>query len=1064
MAACPTCGHDNEGGARFCSSCGTALEPGITPPREVRKTVTVLFCDVTGSTELGERLDPESLRAVMSRYFDRMRAVIESHGGKVEKFIGDAVMAVFGIPTAHEDDAVRAVRAAVDMRAALAELHVELEHERGVGIAARIGINTGDVVTGDPASGQALVTGDAVNTAARLEQAAAPGEILIGELTQGLVRDAVEAEPVDPLALKGKAAAVGAFRLLTVRSGVAGHERRLDSPMVGRERQLRILLDAFDGARADATCYLFTVLGSAGIGKSRLVREFASRVADRATVLTGRCLSYGEGITFWPVAEMAIQAAGIAEEDPPDRARLALRGTLEGAPDADVVAAHLAGLMGLDGQGPVEAPWAVRRFLETIAVRRPLVAVFDDIHWAEPTLLDVIEHVADRARDAPILLLCMARPELLEERPAWAGGMRNAASVHLEPLSEQEADRLIENLLGHPALTPEIRERVRAAAQGNPLFVEEMLEMLLDDGVLVRKDGEWVATVDLTSIEVPPAISALLAARLDRLTAAERAALEAGAVIGEVFEGSSVRSLLPEAARPAADAMLSSLIRKDLLRPSRSDVGGGDAFRFRHLLLRDAAYEGIPKAQRAELHQAFADLLEATYSGREAEFDEFIGYHLERATVLREDLGLRDERTSALARQASERLAAAGRRAFQRNDMAAASNLLGRGSSLLPPDDPDRHLLAWELGYALVESGALSEAARLLEETAAGAESNGHEVAAAYARCILMYARIFADPSATADAWDAETERLVAYFDRVGELRGAAIARAFRAYSEWFRERIQASAEAAEHALEAARTAGDRQLETELLGHLLACRVTGPTPISRAIAEAERTLDEARARGDRILEASALRHLGVLAAMRGDFGDARVNVTAGRGILLELGRTIDYWATAQAVARIRWKAGELDAAAQELRASVEELERLGETAFLSTCVAMLAAIEAERGELGEAERWVRVAERTGSPDDRATRIVVELARGVMAAGSDPASAESHLRRALQLGDDTDVTEWRIEPRQRLAHLLATSRPDEAIALLHDALALAEVKEATAAIEECGRSLAELERR
>jgi class 3 adenylate cyclase len=352
MLTCPSCGTGNAEDAKFCSECGTGLV-APRPPRETRKTVTVLFCDVTGSTELGERLDPESLRGAMERYFDRMQAVLEAHGGTVEKFIGDAIMAVFGVPQVREDDALRAVRAADEMREALADLNRELEGELDVSIAVRTGINTGEVVAGDRTADQRLVTGDAVNTAARLEQAASAGDILIGERTFDLVRDAVKAEPVDPLALKGKAETVGAYRLISVRTGAAGHARRLDAPMIGRERQLRTLLDAFEGAAADAACHLFTVLGPAGIGKSRLVREFGTRIGQRALVLSGRCLSYGEGITFWPIAEMAIQAGGITEDDAPERAREALRHVLGDAPEAEAVSAQLAALLGMDGGGPV---------------------------------------------------------------------------------------------------------------------------------------------------------------------------------------------------------------------------------------------------------------------------------------------------------------------------------------------------------------------------------------------------------------------------------------------------------------------------------------------------------------------------------------------------------------------------------------------------------------------------------------------------------------------------------------------------------------------------------------
>ena len=683
MSACPSCGTENAPEANFCSGCGAGL-PEAVPAREARKTVTVLFCDVTGSTELGERLDPESLRSAMERYFDRMQAVLEAHEGTVEKFIGDAIMAVFGVPRIHEDDAVRAVRAAAEMREALADLNGDLEAELGVTIVVRTGINTGEVVAGDRGN-QRLVTGDAVNTAARLEQAASPGEILIGERTFELARDAVDAEPVDSLALKGKAETVGAFRLVSVQKGVAGHERRLDAPMIGRERQLRTLLDAFEGVVADRTCHLFTVLGPAGIGKSRLTHEFGSLIVRRAALLSGRCLSYGEGITFWPISEMAIQAAGISEETPPEQARAALRTALGDAPDSDAIAAQLADVLGIGGGGPVEASWAIRRFLEALSLEQPVVAVIDDIHWAEPTLLDVIEHVADWSRNAPILLLCMARPELLEERPGWGGGTRNATSVHLEPLSEPEADALIESLLGHPALTPEIRERIRAAAQGNPLFVEEMLQMLLDDSVLVQKEDEWVATVDLTTVQVPPAISALLAARLDRLSPDERRVLEAASVVGEVFEPVAVRDLVDTTVAERVPEVLGTLLMKDLVRPSESRVGATEAVRFRHILLRDAAYNAIPKTERAVLHESFADRLDGTHGERAAESDEFIGYHLERCHRLRTELGHRDGRVELIGRRASKHLADAGHRAFQRGDMRGAANVLGRAADLLLP-------------------------------------------------------------------------------------------------------------------------------------------------------------------------------------------------------------------------------------------------------------------------------------------------------------------------------------------------------------------------------------------
>ena len=395
--------------------------------RDVRKTVTVVFCDVARSTALGERLDAESLRGVMGRYFEEMRAVLERHGGTVEKFIGDAVMAVFGIPVVREDDALRAVRAAAGMRDAVISLNDELERERGVRIQVRIGVNTGEVAAGDSVGGQAFATGDAVNVAGRLEQAAQPGEILIGESTYRLVRDAVTVESVKPLTVKGKGEAVSAVRLLAVPE-VTG--RRLGSPIVGRDRELELLDRAFDGVVRDHACRLVTVLGSAGVGKSRLVKEFTSSRAKEATIVRGRCLSYGEGITF-PIASDEPQAAALTGEESPQAALEKIRSLVESASDAGLIVEHVAETIGLAtaGAGHGGSFWAIGRLFEELASRRPLVVVFDDIQWAEPTFLDLVQAVAEQSREAPILLLCIARPELLEVRPAWGESEQSGGRV-----------------------------------------------------------------------------------------------------------------------------------------------------------------------------------------------------------------------------------------------------------------------------------------------------------------------------------------------------------------------------------------------------------------------------------------------------------------------------------------------------------------------------------------------------------------------------------------------------------------------------------------------------------
>lgn len=445
MSACASCGVELPENAKFCLECGAKIEATSAAAQERRKVVTILFSDVAGSTALGEALDPEAVRGLMSRYFMAMKEVIERHGGTVEKFIGDAVMAVFGIPTLHEDDALRAVRAAAQMREALAALNTELHAERGVTIQTRTGITTGEVVAGDPSAGQTLVTGDTVNTAARLEQAAAPGEILIGEPTWRLVRDAVRAEPVEPVSAKGKALPVPAYRLVSVAAGVEGHLRRMDAPLVGRERELRLLTEAWDRAREERSPQLFTLLGAAGVGKSRLVGEFLAGVSEEARVLRGRCLPYGEGITYWPLAEALRDTVGITDADDRAAALRKLRALVAGERDAALLVARLATAIGLSDEPAPQAElfWAVRRTLEHLARQQPAVVVFEDIHWAEPTFLDLLDHLADWSRDAPLFLLVPARPELLDARSGWAGGKLNASTVLLESLPAEATARLI---------------------------------------------------------------------------------------------------------------------------------------------------------------------------------------------------------------------------------------------------------------------------------------------------------------------------------------------------------------------------------------------------------------------------------------------------------------------------------------------------------------------------------------------------------------------------------------------------------------------------------------------
>ncbi|HXF56311.1 MAG TPA: adenylate/guanylate cyclase domain-containing protein, partial [Actinomycetota bacterium] len=704
---CPRCGEENPDRFRVCGMCGADLGAEARSAEQVRKTVTVVFSDLKGSTALGEALDSESLREVLDLYFRAMRAVLERHGGTVEKYIGDAVMAVFGLPTAHEDDALRAVRAAFEMREALARVNENLEAGWGVRLENRTGVNTGEVVAGDVRAGQRLVTGDTVNTAARLEQAAPPLEVLLGESTYRLVRDAVTVEPVEPLELKGKAGRVPAYRLLSVRSE-QGRGRRLDAPLVGRERELQTLLGSLSAAVAEGRPHLVTVLGEAGVGKSRLLREFQARAGESVLWLRGRCLSYGEGITFWPLAEVVRAAADVSDEDPREQARAKVALLLgEGGREA---ADRLAAAIGLaDGTYPVqETFWAARRFVELLARRKPVVLQLEDLHWAEPTFLDLVRFVADPATRAPAVLVCSSRRELLEDHPEWEEEGPAARCLTLGPLSREESQGVVENLLG-PGLDERFRSRIVQAADGNPLFVEQLVSMLVDEGAIERDSaGGWVVRWDPETIAVPPTISALLTARLDRLAPAERTVVERAAVIGQVFPRDAVAELVPEETRPEVGAALATLVRKDLVRPHEAELAGHEAYRFVHVLVRDAAYHGLLKRTRAELHERFVDWVEGLPSDRVVEHEEIRGYHLEQAYLTRVQLGPADGHTLAVGRRGARYLASAGRRAVARGDMPAAGSLLRRAAALLPPGHPERPQLLTEAGEALVETGELA--------------------------------------------------------------------------------------------------------------------------------------------------------------------------------------------------------------------------------------------------------------------------------------------------------------------------------------------------------------------
>jgi class 3 adenylate cyclase/tetratricopeptide (TPR) repeat protein len=971
---CPSCGAENPEGFRFCGSCGAALAESPVA-REVRKTVTVLFCDVVGSTALGERVDPEPLRRLMGNYYEQMRSVVERHGGTVEKFIGDAVMAVFGIPQSHEDDALRALRASAEMQAAAVLL------ELGI----RIGINTGEVVAGE---GEALVTGDAVNVAARLEQAAAPGETLIGSKTRGLVRDAVETEETEPLEVKGKAEPLQAHRVLVVDPDAPSVARRLDRPMVGRDRELERLLGDFEHSANDRACHMFTLLGAAGVGKSRLVRAFLEATGDRARVLRGRCLHYGEGITYWPVVEVLIQ--------------------LGRDPDSVI------------GASPAEAQLAFRKVLEDETAKGPLVVYFDDLQWAEPTFLDLVEHIADWSRGAPIFLLCAARPDLLDLRPAWGGGKLNASSLLLESLSSADSALLVGHLLEEIELDEGMRGRIVEAAEGNPLFVEEMVAMVREDGV----DGEVV---------VPPTIHALLQARLDRLGGDERTVIERGAVEGKIFHRGAVLELAPDLLRPAVGTHLLALVRKELIRPEQTTVPGDEAFRFRHLLIRDAAYESVPKETRAALHEQFAAWLDVhVYL---VEQDEIAGYHLEQAARYREEIGSPD---AVLAQKAFRRLAAAGQAAFGRSDWNGARSLIRRAVSLLPLGHPARLDVLPDYYFTLVESAEWEAAAGVVAEL----QGSEDERAQAFGALFRAELDVVEGGEGMGPAFREAIASAAEKFELLGDAKGLAYASRLAAFERWGSLRMADAIEKFEVSASNAARAGIQYLEDEARARIAKAHANGPTPLPETIQRLEQFIREYAERplalaGIRIALARAL-------AAHGDIEAAR-EVEDVEAVYLEAGMELEATSAQYTRSWIARCAGDFEEEERQLRAQVEKLEELNDRNYLATSWMQLGMSLVELGKDEEAQRALERAREVTIPEDVVDVIGLDALESVLRARrGEFEEARELARRALARGDETDFVSVRLDTKWSGAEVFELAGlSDEAKALLEESIEIAE---------------------
>ena len=715
VPACPVCGAERPSSARFCPSCGTAFVEQNLPAGQERRLVTILFADVSGSTQLGERLDPERLQEVLTTFFQAMREEIEAEGGTVEKFIGDAVMAAFGVPIAHEDDPARALRAALRMQRRLEQVNEDLVSRFGVRLQVRIGVNTGEVLAAtEPRPGEPMVTGDAVNVAARLEQVAQPGSVVVAERTARAARG-FRFRELGATNIRGRDRSVAAVMLESVaperpERGVPG----LRAPMVGREQELALLRTLFNRSATEDRPNLVTIYGDPGVGKSRLTAEFVAEVELRTPqplVLRGRCLPYGEGITYWPLAEILKSLASVRDTDTPDVTIGRIRSlgaellTSDVASDPRRATAALAYTVGVrdpefsfdtaeprEVRAKIHAAW--RSLFSALATRDPVIAVVEDIHWADGAMLDLLEELAERVVGS-LLFVCPARPEITKRRPLWGGGKRNVSSISLEPLSRDDADRLVGFLLEVEDLPAVVHARILERAEGNPFFLEEIVRHMIDERRIVREQDRWRAAPDIGDVQIPDTVQGVLAARIDLLDPVEKRALQRAAVVGRVFWPGPVRRLLNGDGERVRET-LERLERRELVSSRlTSAIAGEPEFIFKHILTRDVAYESLPRRDRATAHSVVAEWIESTTGERRDEFAELLAFHYEEAhRSQREDPRADPGVVGELRKRAFEALMQASENARRRFAVAKAAVWAERALAIA--DDPVDRAIALE--------------------------------------------------------------------------------------------------------------------------------------------------------------------------------------------------------------------------------------------------------------------------------------------------------------------------------------------------------------------------------
>jgi len=948
--------------------------PPVEPARwmpSARKTVTAVVVEITA---VGAPADPEALQPIVKEYVETAAGVLTRHGATVERFVGDVVVGIFGVPAAHEDDALRAVRAAADLRRAVADPN------DGIHVVTRIGVDTGEVLVEDGA----LASGAVLRVAARLQQVAKADEVLLSEGVRGLVRDAVLLEAVRD----------GVWRLLDVVPSAPAVARRFDAPMVGRKRELDRLRAAFDRTVTEQRARRFTVVGEAGIGKSKLALEFAAVVRPGAQVLTGHCPAYGEGITFWPLRDIVLQATRRSGRD-------GLVRLLAGHDDAEAVADQLAGATGLTQQ-PTRADKlvpGVRALLERLAARRPVVLVLEDAHWAQPTLLDLVDYLAEWTR-APVFVLCLARPELLAERPAWAG----ESSLQLEPLGPEDTDNLLADRLAGRTLDAETAAGIVDTVQGNPLFAEQMLAAVLE--------GDQVS--------IPPSIQALLAARLDRLGPAERDVVRCAAVAGMQFSTEALAALLPADARPFIGRHLATLHRKELVASS------WDGYAFRHILIQLAAYGSITRRTRAELHERFADWLESSAA---AGFEEIVGYHLEQAYVHRRELGVLDAHGRSLALRAGERLVSAGRRAYGRFDITAAENLWSRATALVPRDHPDLPGIRRHLAEAYQVLGRHHDADALL----AAMQEDSPEIRIERARIRMIMGP---DPVPLRSIRE-EAEQALTAFGQSGNEAGSATACYVLWQIHWNLGEMREMEQIARRGLAHAVRSGEPREEAATRLMVAEALLVGDVPVAECLHEYTELVRWLGMEHPLVLADMATLH-----AMLGDYPEARELIARARRLMVERVRARrPLMFVARSSACVELLAGDYAAAERELRTALQMAIDMQEQEWISQFASQLAHLLAPRG-LPEAAEFSSLGIETAPTENASAQALWRVARSREFLNRGECEESERLAREAIDQVPRDTLNLRGDVLVNLADiLLATGQRDAAAPVIGEAIAV-----------------------